>query len=59
MKIFVTGANGFVGSAVVKDLLEHGYEVLGLVRSEASAEKIKALGAEVHYGDIKNVSYLD
>ncbi len=58
MKIFVTGASGFVGSAVVKDLLEHGYEVLGLARSEESAKKLKALGAEVHYGDIKNVDSL-
>lgn len=54
MKIFVTGASGFVGSAVVKDLLKNGYDVVGLARSESSAQKIQALGAEVHFGDITN-----
>jgi len=58
MKIFVTGASGFVGLEVVKDLLSHGYEVLGLSRSEKSAQKINELGAEVHHGDITDLASL-
>lgn len=59
MKIFVTGASGFVGSAVVKDLLENGYEVLGLARSESSAKRIREMGAEVHWGDITDLASLE
>lgn len=59
MKVFVTGASGFVGSAVVKDLLENGYEVLGLARSESSAEKIKKMGAEIHQGDLTDLASLE
>ncbi|MFI2744477.1 SDR family oxidoreductase [Zhouia sp. PK063] len=59
MKVFVTGASGFVGSAVVKDLLENGYEVLGLARSDASAKKIQKIGAEVHRGDLTDIPSLE
>ena len=52
MKVLVTGASGFVGSAVVADLLAHGYEVSGLARSAASADKIRRMGAEAVAGDI-------
>lgn len=52
MRIFVTGASGFVGSAVVQELLTAGHQVLGMVRSDEGAAKVAATGAEVHRGDI-------
>jgi nucleoside-diphosphate-sugar epimerase len=52
MRIFVTGASGWIGSAVVPELLGAGHEVVGLARSEASAGALKAAGAIVRQGDL-------
>jgi nucleoside-diphosphate-sugar epimerase len=58
MKVFVTGASGHIGSEVTKELLANGHQVVGLARSDESAEKLKALGAEVQLGTIDDLDIL-
>lgn len=58
MRIFVTGATGWVGSAVVEDLIAAGHEVAGLARSPTSAGKFAATGAQVVHGSIEDIEVL-
>jgi nucleoside-diphosphate-sugar epimerase len=58
MRFFVTGASGWIGSASIKELLANGHQVLGLARSDRSAERVAALGAEVLRGDLNDLEGL-
>jgi nucleoside-diphosphate-sugar epimerase len=58
MRVFITGASGHIASAVIPELLNNGHQVVGLARSEASAEEVAAIGAEVRRGDLDDLDGL-
>ena len=58
MRVFITGATGFIGSIIVKDLLDAGHTVLGLARNDEGVRQLKEAGAEVHRGSLEDIESL-